>query len=835
MRIFADPSRCPDCGASIAERPTSCPDCGLPLEGPVAASLFATLQSADRLLGELRSAQAIAQVHVTSPVGAAAEAGVAVPPVAAPGLPPYVAPTRPARPAGAGLSGASVPKILLTLGALCLLVAAVTFLAVAWAWLGVGGRTAVLVGLTLLAAAATWWSHRTRLRAAAESLGTVALGLLALDLTGADNAGWFGTLAAGALPLIVGLVVAVAAVAAALLSSRRQPTLVAPQVVAGLAGWVAVAGLVELTDHLSTSSAVGVAVLLLVALVAHRIGLAVLPWAAGAAAVLWWLPLLGNGLLHLGDDPSLRGLWVEGLAWPVVVAALLLATPLVVAHRRPWAPVLLGGGPALLLTIIALAPLSDESATAILVGALVALTVWATAALVGPARWRSVGLVALLPAFPVAAVLLAQIVGDALTRVTGVGDPWTAGAGVRLPATSYDVQPPLLPLGTMVLLLVAAAAARSLGARPEPRPTMVVAGALVAVAVVATVASYPVTLWLVVACALLVALNLAMVSRSGMVGRDDVPAVAALGVLGLALATALASDVLTAVVLATATLLTVGWWAVGRSDLVRDMGRVLTPVAGGALIWTLAELAGLDPEWRAVPVLIALGVVVVLAARVAVEGGAAVTALAAGLAAVASGFLVSDSRGWWALAIVLTLAGAAQVVSSLVNAHRRELAWSGGLMLAMATWVRLYDAGVTTPEAYTLPSALVLVAVGLVAVLRRGLPTMTALTPGLSLATVPTLLQVLGGDPVSWRAFLLGAAVLGLVLVGTRLRWGGPLVVGAVVGALLVIREAGPYAADLPPWLLIAVAGTVLTVVGITWERGLRDLRRGAAYLARLH
>lgn len=825
MRIFADPTRCPDCGASIAERPTSCPACGLTLEGPVAASLFATLQSADRLLAELRTAVAPLPVPA-APAGSPAAA------LTPPGLPPYVATARPTR---SGLSGASVPKILLTLGALCLLVAAVTFLAVAWAWLGVGGRTAVLVGLTALAAVTTWWSHHTRLRAAAESLGTVALGLLALDLTGADNAGWFGTLTPGALPLIVGLVVAIAAVGAALLSARRQPTLVAPQVVAGLAGWAAVAGLVELTDHLSISSAVGVAVLLLVALVAHRIGLAVLPWAAGAAAVLWWLPLLGSGLVHLGDDPSLRGLWDEGLAWPVVAAALLLASPLVVAHRRPWAPVLLGGGPALLLTIVALAPLVDEPPTAVLIGTLVALTLWAVAALVGPSRWRSLGVVALLPAFPVAAVLLLQIVADALTRVTGVGDPWTAGAGVRLAAASYDAQPVLLPIGTMVLLLVAAAVARTLGARPEPRPTTAVAGALVPVTAVAALASYPVPLWLVVACLALVAVGLGGLAMTGLAGLHDVPALAAVGVLGAALVTGLASDVLTAVVLAVASLLFVGWWAAGRSDLVRDVGRVLTPVAGGALIWTVAELAGLHPEWRAVPVLIALGVLVVLAARVTVEGGAALTALVAGLASVAAGFLVSDSRGWWALAIVLTLAGAAQVVSSLANPHRRELAWSGGLMLAMATWVRLYDAGVTTPEAYTLPSALVLVAVGLVAVLRRGLPTMMALTPGLSLATVPTLLQVLGGDPVSWRAFLLGAAALGLVLAGTRLHWGGPLVVGAIIGALLVIREAGPYAADLPPWLLIAVAGTVLTVVGITWERGLRDLRRGAAYLARLH
>ena len=100
--------------------------------------------------------------------------------------------------------------------------------------------------------------------------------------------------------------------------------------------------------------------------------------------------------------------------------------------------------------------------------------------------------------------------------------------------------------------------------------------------------------------------------------------------------------------------------------------------------------------------------------------------------------------------------------------------------------------------------------------------------------TVPSLLRVLVDDPVSLRALLLGLACLLLVMAGTRLHWTAPLVIGAVVGGLLVLREAAPYAAEVPSWLLIAVAGTMLTVVGITWERGVRDLRRGTAYLARL-
>src|SRR4029079_17104880 len=79
---------------------------------------------------------------------------------------PRWAPAYPSFPAAAtadrrhGLSAASVPRILLGLGATCLLVAAVVFLAVAWSDLGMGARTAILLTLTAGAAAATGWMAR---------------------------------------------------------------------------------------------------------------------------------------------------------------------------------------------------------------------------------------------------------------------------------------------------------------------------------------------------------------------------------------------------------------------------------------------------------------------------------------------------------------------------------------------------------------------------------------------------------------------------------------------------------------------------------------------------
>ena len=148
--------------------------------------------------------------------------------------------------------------------------------------------------------------------------------------------------------------------------------------------------------------------------------------------------------------------------------------------------------------------------------------------------------------------------------------------------------------------------------------------------------------------------------------------------------------------------------------------------------------------------------------------------------------------------------------------------------------MRLYDLHIVDPEPYTLPTALALVLVGLYRLrVSRDSPTAPTLGPGLALATVPSLLWVLG-DPVSTRAALLGVACLAMVLAGVQLRWHAPVVVGALVGGLVVIRELAPYALQTPQWMLIGAAGTVLIACGITWESRMRDLQQAAAYLGRL-
>jgi acyl dehydratase len=232
---------------------------------------------------------------------------------------------------------------------------------------------------------------------------------------------------------------------------------------------------------------------------------------------------------------------------------------------------------------------------------------------------------------------------------------------------------------------------------------------------------------------------------------------------------------------------------------------------------------------RALPILLVLGVLAIWRPEPVLE----VSAAAVGALASAGAVLAAADTSV-ALAVHLTVAGVLVTASALLHPSRRELAWLGGLLLAAATWVRLADLGVHVVEAYTLPSAVALVAVGVWRLHRdERSATLTVLAPGLTLATVPSLLVALG-EPVSLRALLLGLACLALVLVGTRVRWAAPLVVGAAVGAVLVLRELAPYAAQLPPWLVIGLSGTVLTAVGVTWESRMRDVRTASRYVAGL-
>ncbi len=836
MTRYADPGLCPDCRTVLPAAPAQCPTCALPLRGPTAVALLGALTRADELLAVLRATAPLA-APVLVPAGRAAATGGAAAAV------PSTATAGPA-----GLRGSSVPRVLLGLGAACLLVAAVAFLAVAWSWLGVEGRTAVLLALTGSAASAAVVLARRPLPVAAEALSTVTLGLVALDVLGARDSGWLGaTGSTGSTAAVVGAAVLLAAVGLVAVT-RRRGTGAAPaaaQVGAAVGLLLLTGGTAVATEHVTSTAIAAVLAGSALAALAHRLDLRAGADAAAVVAATWWLGLSAVGLADAATGPSLRELVLDGAGTGLLAAGLLVLLPLAhpAVRRLPAAAPAATATSALLLTLLALMPLTDETTGLLLVGCLLGLAAWtalAAAARTSGGRWTATTVAPqLLLALPVGALaldLVTSAVDNVLRLAERAGSPGAAPLEAVL-GSPTTVTTPVLLVPAICLLALAAAVHLPAATR---RTGLLAAAALALPTTAVALAAGPAPLGLVVATAAVPGLVAAVLALTGRPARRTALLLAAAVPGGTALLTALPSAALTALVLAPVVTVTAALTLTGApgTRTRAAAGALLAPAAGG-LAWSLGDLAGLVVGDRALPVLLVVGVLALLRPYASLELAAALTVLPA--SAVALLAVAADPTGSVtgsapvALAVHLTLAGALVSASAALNPSRRALAWPGGLLLAAATWVRLADLGVTDPEAYTLPTALALVAVGIVR-LRRDpdAPTRSTLLPGLVLATLPSLLVVLADGPVSPRAAALGLGCLVLLLAGARVRWSAPVVVGGATGAVLVLAELAPYAAVVPQWLLLAAAGALLTAVGVTWEDRSTDARRAARYLVRL-
>ena len=588
MTRYADPHACPDCRGPLPLTAASCPACALPLHGATAAELFQVLRRADDLLARLR----VAPVPVPQPFPAAA----------------------PAPTARTGVRTTSVPGILLGLGALCLLVAAVIFLAVAWSWLGVGGRTGVLLGLTAVAAAGALVAARRGLRVAGEALSVVALGLVALDVVGADHAGWWGAPTVAELTWLVGGVVAVAA----LVLAGAPYRLVSPQLLAALAALVTYAGALGATGPDAVVDAVAVLVLAGAAWAGLRTGRDVLGYAVGAAAVLPWMHLASDALARALEDPTLAEVWAgPGLA--LVAASLLVLLP-VAGYREPTAVAALGGVAATLLTITVALPAVDEGGTAATGAALAATLGWTAAAWLVRAydAWRLLPLIpALAWAGPVLGAVLTLSV-QAITAVGSSGPAFARGADVRLGSVDPVAAPWLLLAGLAALVALAWVSARPPAAWWPASATTIGLGA------VATLALLPVPLAVPL---------VALVGVAGLLLATGARP-AAIAVLLLVTVGALPSALLTG--LAALTVAGVGAWCLrpGESATSRLLGGAVTPPAVALAVWALADVAGLDEALRGYPVLLTVGLLALALPRPVVEATGWIAALVAVPAAI---------------------------------------------------------------------------------------------------------------------------------------------------------------------------------------------------------
>ena len=745
-----------------------------------------------------------------------------------------------------------MPALLLTLGAGCLLVAALVFLAVSWSVLGVSGRTAVLVVLTAASGLLTARAAQRGLRTSTETVGVVGLGLLTLDVLGAWHAGWLGELSTPSLSLVLGSTLLLAGTGAALLV-RRTPvgTPLGSQLVA-IGGAVLAVGALTTVSWWSFSAGLVAAVLLSGAatVALHRQRLRVASHGLGVLAALAWLVLVGTGWERGVAAGSLRSLWWGAEVWPLLVAAVVagaLAAPRFVSPRVRL------GAAASALAVVALAataPAVGEPGTTVVLTALAVLVVTGLGSLLLPRRWSLAPALTQVAAGLVALAVSAEPAAIAAERLLRAGArAWAGSPGGRLPVESALpalAAPWLLPVVALALLGTALTVARA--SRRADRllstTTVPVAGAVVVAAGVAALASYPVPVWAPLAALVATAAGAtAWWRRTG--------AAADLGTAAVFLAAAVLvsgfDEILMLVALGVAVGLTAAVHLVAGQPIVATVAGALL---GGSLAgwgWTLGAALDLDPALRSALTLLAIGGIVVglgcvpsawwpaRSGRESLLGLELGTAAAAVPVAVAGALLapVGEQATW--VAVYLTVAGAVTTLSALLRPDRRVVAWTGGALLAAASWVRLWDIGVRAPEAYTLPTAAVLLAVGLLRLHReRDLSTVRTLLPGLGLGLVPSLLWALA-DPSGPRALLVGLAALALVLLGVRLGWTAPLLVGAGVGALLTLRLAMPYLSDaVPRWALLGGAGLLLVALGLSWEQRLREARALVGFVREL-
>ena len=811
MSRFADAGRCPDCACLIDPHAERCPGCSLPLRGALAHELYLTLERADQLLESLR---ALVQQPVSQPVAQPA---------------PAASPARGASAAGsrlvsrrAALSSASVPQLLLSLGALCLLVAALVFLAVTWSVMGVGGRTATLVGFTAVSATVTGLVARSGLRGASEAMGLVTLGLVALDVAGGDHAGWYGDLALSSFLVVLGAALAGSATAACLaVRSTPSRSFTGGEVVLGLATGLVAAGMN--VEGSATSAQRPVLALLLAAAATaatHRLRLSTATPLVASVTGFAWLALVEVGLSRVAEDLTLGHLWGDLAAWPLVVAALfLVALALVVPVSRGAREGALSVGVAI-LALVLVCPALDNGATAATLAVLTALGVALAALWALPRRWSAAAALTAAIGTVVAAVQALLLAGAALDQVAFA---LASGGSLddRLPtARLVDGLQPWLLLPDVGLTIAAVLVARRILGSTVPVRFGVEVAVLAAAS--ATAALHPVPVWTVVAGLLVAGLLLVVVDH--------------LGVAAVALATAVVvatySDGLTAIALGTVLVSSAGVHLRDRRNLVVAAAGAVTAATLAASVWTWGDLLARPGEWAAAVSIVVVSVLALLRPDPGVEGGAAIGVVGVSVAGVLAA--PAELAPTW-VSVYLTLAGAATCVQALLREDRRQLGWVGGLLLAAASWTRLADVGVRDPEPYTLPPAVALLVLGVVQLLRHAEEdSMKALGPGLGLALTPSLLWVLD-DPTTLRTLVLGLACLALVVSGSRLRWTAPLLLGSVVGAAIVLRSAAPYVGDaVPRWATIGTAGVLLVALGITWEQRVREARVLAGYVRQL-
>lgn len=261
---------------------------------------------------------------------------------------------------------------------------------------------------------------------------------------------------------------------------------------------------------------------------------------------------------------------------------------------------------------------------------------------------------------------------------------------------------------------------------------------------------------------------------------------------------------------------------VGRrsSESAWPWGGVLATVAsssaGAALI---AGLGGTAVVIAPVAMAVAAGMALALA-LLGVHKGAE---MAPWLVSIATVVIPLAAPGFTARGMALVVAGVAWFAMAIRG--DRFGRWWAASALSLGTILLVAGAGVSQIEAYTITPAVAALTLG-VLWLREAphIPSLQALWPGLSLALAPSYIA-LAGDPDSLpRTAALTLAIVGLAVVGVRLKWLAPILgtaITSIVVSVLQIVVGSNMVLRMISWIIV---GSLLLAFA-SWFEKLKTLR----------
>ena len=812
---FADPHACPSCGGAIAGD-NQCPHCRFVLGSTTSLQLWRTLQQADELLEQAR---------LESTASAASPLGTPTPMP-----PPTPMPTAPRREPSVTRRW-STGSIILGLGALCLIIAALVFVTVSWSVLGATGRTFVLLVITLAVCAGAVLVTRKRLRASAEALWAVFFGLFSIDYFAARSYGLFGLDSIDLDPtmLAYGLTMALGGAGVALAARRSLPVLV-PSLAAGLGVWVSSFWLCAMVDFsFFWSVFAGLALTVVAAGLARIVSLMTLTVLSGLAAACYYVVAVGGAIYELDSGPRLSEVTAGGHGIAMLVMVALTACVGIAFKRLAIPAAALATWGITALVFVPAAAESDQVAFLVISIVVVAL---AGALVRGTNPWIRGARIGSLAVTGVLGLASLGWLANALSAVAesdrlAFSQEWDARLANNqvLPGEGWLA---FVVFGALAIAVFATQRWPEAGDFAKPLSLTPAAVAAVGLAVGVIALEPPV----LVAAVVVLAIGMAFL----LLGRSTHEAWLAVGlvVVVLPVGMTLASQQVTlgiwiavAAVLIGVAMLAKPLWA----GLVASGGATALMIGSSAVAADLGSMSELGV--RLIVIVVSLAAIVL--ASFALGGFIGREAIeAVGGLGLAATLASSTELGLGQQALLWTVAGVVLVMLSLFIEDRRFLRYLGVAALGVGWILRLVASDVETVEAYTAPFALVLLGAGLLAMKDNPrLRTAIALTPGLTLAFLPSLPQALD-TPTGLRALVLGLAALLALAVGVWRKWQMPFLFGTVVVALLVLWNVGPLANGLPRWTLIATAGIVLVGSGITWENRVKNARSATEFVQNL-